>query len=35
MDFVDGIKRGDSFANGVVKDPDKIIRLQVAADVEE
>ncbi|WP_241911788.1 peptidylprolyl isomerase [Telmatospirillum siberiense] len=35
MEFVDNIKRGDSFANGMVDDPDKIVRLRVAADVEE
>jgi peptidylprolyl isomerase len=35
MEFVDSIKKGDSFANGLVKDPDKIVRMQVAADVEE
>lgn len=33
MDFVDGIKKGSSLANGAVKDPDVIVRLQVAADV--
>ncbi len=35
MDFVDNIKKGDGFANGTVKDPDKIVRMQVAADVKE
>lgn len=35
MDFVDGIKKGSSLANGAVKDPDVIVRLQVAADVAE
>ena len=35
MDFVDNIKKGSSLANGAVKDPDVIVRLQVAADVEE
>ena len=35
MEFVDSIKKGDSFSNGLVKDPDKIISLRVAADVEE
>ena len=35
MDFVDGVKKGDERANGSVKDPDAIIRLQVAADVKE
>lgn len=35
MDFVDNIKKGSSLANGAVKDPDVIVRLQVATDVEE
>jgi peptidylprolyl isomerase len=35
MEFVDNIKKGDSFANGIVREPDSIIRMQVAADVEE
>jgi peptidylprolyl isomerase len=35
MEFVDAIKKGDSFDNGTVTDPDKIIRLQVAVDVKE
>lgn len=35
MDFVDSIKKGNSIANGIVKDPDSIIRMQVAADVAE
>ena len=35
MDFVDSIKKGSSLANGTVKDPDVIVRLQVAADVAE
>jgi len=35
MDFVDGIKKGSSLANGAVKDPDVIVRMQVAADVAE
>lgn len=35
MDFVDNIKKGSPFANGTVKDPDKIVRLQVAADAKE
>lgn len=33
MEFVYNIKKGDSFNNGVVKSPDKIISLKVAADV--
>ena len=35
MDVVDKIKRGDQRRNGTVTDPDKIVRLQVAADVKE
>ena len=35
MDFVDNIKKGSSFANGTVKDPDSIVRMQVAADAKE
>jgi len=35
MDFVDNIKKGSSFSNGTVKDPDSIVRMQVAADVKE
>ena len=35
MEFVDKIKKGDRFANGTVKDPDKIVKMQVAADVKE
>jgi peptidylprolyl isomerase len=34
MEFVDKIKKG-SGANGMVSDPDKIIKLQVAADVKD
>ena len=35
MEFVDRIKKGDPRRNGAVSDPDKIIRMQVAADVEK
>lgn len=35
MDLVDGIKKGSATSNGAVKDPDIIVRLQVAADVAE
>jgi peptidylprolyl isomerase len=35
MEFVDNIKKGDSFRNGTVEDPDSIVRLRVAADSEE
>ncbi len=34
MEYVDAIKKGDEAQNGVVKDPTKIIRMQVAADVK-
>ncbi|WP_448187547.1 peptidylprolyl isomerase [Azospirillum sp. sgz301742] len=34
MEFVDMIKKGDQGRNGSVKDPDKIIKLQVAADAK-
>ena len=34
MDFVDMIKKGNSMANGTVTDPDKIVSLRVAADLE-
>jgi len=33
MEYVDQIKKGNSLANGVVKDPDAIISMRVAADV--
>jgi peptidylprolyl isomerase len=35
MDFVDMIKKGNSMANGTVTDPDKIVSLRVAADLEQ
>jgi peptidylprolyl isomerase len=34
MAYVDNIKRGDPRGNGMVAEPDKIVKLQVAADVE-
>ena len=34
MEFVDKIKKGDPNRNGVVRDPDKIVKMQVAADAE-
>ncbi len=34
MEYIDAIKKGDSNDNGSVKNPDKIIRMQVAADVK-
>jgi peptidylprolyl isomerase len=35
MEFVDAIKKGDPDDNGTVTNPDKIIRMQVAADVQK
>jgi peptidylprolyl isomerase len=35
MEFVDKIKKGDQARNGTVTEPDKIIKMQVAADVNE
>ncbi len=35
MEFIDQIKKGDQSRNGSVVNPDKIVRLQVAADVAE
>ncbi len=32
MEHVDAIKKGDANRNGSVKDPDKIVKMQVAAD---
>jgi len=34
MEFVDQIKKGDSFSDGKVSNPDKIIHMQVAADAK-
>ena len=34
MEFVDKIKKGDEARNGSVSDPDKIVTMRVAADVE-
>jgi peptidylprolyl isomerase len=34
MDVVDKIKKGDSAANGAVKSPDKIVKMQLAADAK-
>jgi peptidylprolyl isomerase len=34
MEFVDKIKKGDPAANGLVQGPDRIVRMQVAADVK-
>jgi peptidylprolyl isomerase len=35
MEFVDAIKKGDSARNGTVADPDRIVAMRVAADVEK
>jgi peptidylprolyl isomerase len=35
MEFVDAIKKGDRVQNGTVTNPDKIVTLRVAADVED
>ena len=35
MEFVDNIKKGDSRQNGTVSNPDKIVKMQVAADVDK
>jgi len=34
MEFVNNIKRGDRARNGAVADPDRIVRMRVAADVK-
>jgi len=34
MEYVDMIKKGNGAANGKVEDPDKIITMQIAADLE-
>jgi cyclophilin family peptidyl-prolyl cis-trans isomerase len=34
MDVVDKIKKGDSAANGMVSGPDKIVKMQLAADAK-
>jgi peptidylprolyl isomerase len=35
MEYIDQIKKGDPARNGAVTNPDKIIKMQVAADVEK
>ncbi len=35
MEFIDAIKKGDPANNGAVTKPDRIIKMQVAADVEK
>ena len=34
MEFVDKIKKGDAGANGLVREPDKIIKMRLAADAQ-
>ena len=35
MEFVDKIKKGDTLKNGLVDNPDKIIKMSVASDIEK
>jgi len=35
MEFIDAIKKGDSSRNGAVVDPDRIVKMQIAADAEK
>ena len=35
MEFIDAIKKGDQARNGSVSDPDRIVKMQVAADSEK
>ena len=35
MEYIDQVKKGDSARNGTVANPDKIIKMQVAADAEK
>ena len=35
MEYIDAIKKGDPDQNGVVANPDKIVRMQVAADADK
>ena len=35
MEFVDKIKKGNLMSNGLVQDPDKIIKMSIASDVEK
>jgi len=34
MEHVDALKRGDKALGGIVENPDRIVRMQVAADVK-
>ena len=35
MEYVDNIKKGDVVENGLVKDPDKIVSMIIASDIEK
>jgi peptidylprolyl isomerase len=35
MEYVDALKKGDESRNGMVDNPDRIVKMQVAADVEK
>jgi peptidylprolyl isomerase len=35
MEYIDAIKKGDPYRNGVVDNPDRIIRMQIAADANK
>ena len=34
MEFVDNIKKGNPMQNGIVQDPDKIVKMTIASDVK-
>jgi peptidylprolyl isomerase len=34
MEYIDQIKKGDPARNGIATNPDKIIKMQIAADAE-
>jgi hypothetical protein len=35
MEAIDAIKKGDANRNGAVQNPDRIVRMQVAADADK
>jgi peptidylprolyl isomerase len=35
MEYIDQVKKGDQARNGTVTNPDKIVKMQVAADAEK
>jgi peptidylprolyl isomerase len=35
MEYIDQVKKGDQARNGTVTNPDKILKMQVAADAEK